>query len=175
MSDHARVKIKRNFWKIIMGVVSLAAVIALIVWLGGQAAPTDSSEKISIQGAEHIPVGAAHPSYNSNPPTSGWHYSEPASWGIYNRELSDEQVVHNLEHGGIWISYKDIDEETRLKLEKLAYRYPKSAILTPRAKNDGKISLAAWGRVLKLEAFDEGLIEQFIKKYRNKSPEPLAR
>lgn len=166
---------KKNLWKIIAGTGSLVAVVALIVWLGGQTTPDDLSEKIPIQGAEHIPVGAAHPLYNSNPPTSGWHYSEPASWGVYNHELPDEQVIHNLEHGGIWISYKDLDEETGLKLEKLAYKYPKSVILAPRAKNDGKISLAAWGRLLKLDAFDEMSIERFIKKYRNKSPEPLAR
>lgn len=58
-----------------------------------------------IQGREHISVGASHLPYNSSPPTSGPHYGNPAPWGIYDHELPDEQLVHNLEHGGIWISY----------------------------------------------------------------------
>lgn len=175
MPDYTGTKTRRNLWKIITGIGFLAAFVVFIVWASGQAASEDMGEKISNQGLKHIPVGESHPPYNSNPPTSGWHYSEPATWGVYDNELPDEQVIHNLEHGGIWISYKDINEETRLKLKKLAYGYPKSVILSPRVKNDGKISLAAWGRLLKLEALDEIVIEQFIKKYRNKSPEPMAR
>lgn len=58
-----------------------------------------------IQGREHITVGASHLPYNSNPPTSGPHYDNAAPWGIYDHELPDEQLIHNLEHGGVWISY----------------------------------------------------------------------
>ena len=45
---------------------------------------------------DHIPVGSARPAYNSNPPTSGPHYDTPAAWGFYDKELPDEQLVHNL-------------------------------------------------------------------------------
>ena len=58
-----------------------------------------------IQGREHIPLDAPHLPYNSNPPTSGPHYESPVPWGVYDHELPDEQLVHNLEHGGVWVSY----------------------------------------------------------------------
>ena len=131
-------------------------------------------EAISVQGAKHISVGDSHPEYNSNPPTSGWHYAGPADWGFYDEELPDEQLVHSLEHGGIWISYKDIDEETKGKLKELGGRYPKSVITTPRAKNDAKIVLASWGRLQKFDQYDEEAIKSYIKANLNKSPEPLA-
>ena len=34
------------------------------------------------------------------------------SSGVNEKEVEDKAAVHGLEHGGIWISYKDVDEET---------------------------------------------------------------
>ena len=127
------------------------------------------------EGREHIAVGAEHKSYATNPPTSGPHYAEPAAWGAYVSNLPDEQLIHNLEHGGIWISYKDIDEDTKAKLQDIARARPGGVILTPREANDAKIVLASWRRMEKLEMFDRDKIETFIKHNINKSPEPLAR
>ncbi len=130
-------------------------------------------EAFPILGQEHVAVGATHPAYNSNPPTSGWHYSEPATWGVHQDELPDEQLIHNLEHGGIWISYSGIDDSTKSALEKMGKSQSK-VVVEPRAKNDSPIVLASWGRLLKMDKFDEQLILNFIKANRNQSPEPFA-
>jgi len=164
--------------RIIRWVVVVVAIITLgygLVFLTRQAEQPRRGVESAIQGRQHIAIGAAHPSYNSNPPTSGWHYAGPASWGMYQTELPDEQIIHNLEHGGIWISYKDLDTDTTAKLEDLARRFPNSVIITPRVSNDSKIALASWGRLEKLEIFDEAEILAFIKTNKNKSPEPIAR
>lgn len=126
------------------------------------------------QGQTHIGIGTAHPAYNSNPPTSGPHYAKPADWGIYETELPDEQLVHNLEHGGIWISYNGIDAETKLKIEDFAKKHPDKMIVTQRTKNDIGITLASWTRLLKLDAFDETTTAAFVNANKNKSPEPYA-
>lgn len=133
-------------------------------------------QPISIQGREHIPVGAPHPEYNSNPPTSGSHYDQPENFGVYQEELRDETAVHNLEHGGIWISYHpDIDEKIKEKIEDIGEKYSGSVVVSPRSANDSPIALASWGRLEKLSSFDEDRIIEFIKRNKNKSPEPLAR
>lgn len=133
-------------------------------------------ESIAIQGQAHISVGSPTPEYNSNPPTSGSHYAQATNWGVYQNELKDENAVHSLEHGGIWISYQpDIDKETKEKLEAIGKRYPGSVVVSPRGANDAPIALASWGRLEKLTSFDENLIVEFIKRNKNKSPEPLAR
>lgn len=124
--------------------------------------------------ATHIDIGATHEPYNSNPPTSGPHYVQQADWGVYNNPLPDEQLVHNLEHGGIWISYRGIDEQTRSELEIMGRQNPGSVVLTPRPENDTKIALASWGRLEKLESFDRDAILSFIKANINNSPEKLA-
>jgi len=125
-------------------------------------------------GRSHIDPGTPHDPYNSNPPTSGPHYAQPADWGIYSTPLPDEELIHNLEHGGIWISYKDIDADMLSKLEAVAKANPGSVVLTPRAADDTKIALAAWTRLEKLDGYDEAKILEFIKANKNKSPEPLA-
>jgi len=62
-------------------------------------------QQFANQGQEHINPGQTHIAYNSNPPTSGPHYPNPANCGIYDQSLPDEELVHNLEHGGIVIEY----------------------------------------------------------------------
>lgn len=76
-----------------------------------------------IQGQDHIAEGNTHPAYNSNPPTSGWHYGQPASWGAHDHELADEQLVHNLEHGGVWIAYNCDKLPNQSSLIKVAYAH----------------------------------------------------
>ncbi len=94
---------------------------------------------------------------------------------MYQEQPADEQLVHNLEHGGIWISYKpDIDADTKAKIEAVGKANPNSVIVTPRPQNDSPIVIASWIRLMKFEAYDEEKILNFIKANKNKSPEPLA-
>lgn len=134
-------------------------------------------QEIPILGRDHVPEGTKVTNYNSNPPTSGNHWQRAADWGFYSVTLPDEQLVHNLEHGGIWISYKDIkdiNEETGKKLESIAEKYPQAVIITERPKNDTKFAIASWGRLTKLDSFDQEYVERFIRANINNSPEPLA-
>lgn len=127
------------------------------------------------QKVSHIKPGETHEAYNSNPPTSGAHWADQADWGVYDKPLIDEQAVHNLEHGGIWISYKDIDEETKTNLIKIAKANSQSVILSPRDGNDASIVLASWTRLEKMDSYDATRIIEFISRNKNNSPEPIAR
>lgn len=151
---------------------SVALVVVVAALLGRAALRPKPGERIASQGRDHIAVGQSHPAYNSNPPTSGWHYAQTATWGAVRSEIQDEYLVHNLEHGGIWISYRDPSDTALVeKLEALASRHRSKVIVTPRAKNDSPIAVAAWERLLKLDAYDEKRIVEFINAFRNKGPE----
>lgn len=151
------------------------ALVGYLISRQAQPQPPAVGDSIPLLTASHIAAGASHEAYDSNPPTSGPHYAQPADWGVYDKELPDEQLVHNLEHGGIWISYQGIDESTKSNLKNLANMYPGSVILTPRAKDDSKIALASWGRLMTLNEFNTDTVASFIKANKNRSPEPLAR
>jgi hypothetical protein len=134
------------------------------------AAPTQSFHEDL--GQTHIAENAPHPAYNSNPPTSGWHYGSPASWGIYNSRIPDETLIHNLEHGGVWISYRDANDTGLLRqLEGLVSRYPDHVILTYRPENDRPVAVAAWQNLLTMDVVDEAKIFEFIAQYLYKGPE----
>lgn len=131
-------------------------------------------EEISIVSRDHINIGDDFGSYNSNPPTSGAH-AGAAPWGFSEVEIVDQNAIHNIEHGGIWISYKDIDEQSLEVLRTIARTNSQSVIISPRAANDSPVAIASWGRLLKTDVVDEEQIKEFIKGNKNKSPERLAR
>jgi hypothetical protein len=154
-------------------------VIALIIYGGWlflkSSTPqgNDLSRSFPILSRDHIAVGSSHEAYNSNPPTSGQHYDQPARLGLYDKELPDERVIHNLEHGEIWISY-----HPRVKdqvFDKLKSIMTAKTVITPREKNDTDIAIAAWGRLdtfnLEGGSLDEQRIKDFISRYVGTGPE----
>lgn len=133
---------------------------------------SDESIGVDILTSPHIELDEVASSYNSNPPTSGEHYVQPAPWGVYAETLPDQTLIHNLEHGGIWISYRDKNDKDMVKaLEDLAEKYDSHLIVTYRPENDSSIVVAAWGRLLKLNEVDKRQIVNFIARYRFKGPE----
>lgn len=153
------------------GVVVGGGIWALIAANGPQG--QDFSVSYEIQGRNHIQIGEDHPPYNSNPPSSGWHYANPAVEDFYTEELPDEQLVHNLEHGDVWIAYHPRITKENQKI--LAAFADSKVIVTPREANEFDISLVAWGRVdsfnLENGIVQKDRIRDFIKRYKNKGPE----
>jgi hypothetical protein len=131
-------------------------------------------QEYAIQSREHIGLRQSHAAYTTNPPTSGPHASAERG-GFYANEIPDEMAVHNLEHGFIWISYKNIPENQVLQIRALAKDNPGRLIASKRVKNDTDgVILASWGKMLTLSRYDETLAKGFIKRNVNKSPERLA-
>ncbi len=157
------------------GFVIFFGIMGFFIFQKSKPQPPAIGESFPILTSVHIKEGASHETYNSNPPTSGSHYATPANWRVYENELLDEQLIHNLEHGGIWISYKDIDQDTKSKLEKLTRQNSGSVVIAPRIANDAKIIFTSWGRIQKFENFDEEAMTLFINGNKNRSPEKLAR
>jgi hypothetical protein len=114
--------------------------------------------------------------YNSDPPTSGWHYDEPARAGFCETPLPDEQLVHNLEHGHVVISYdcgKLADcENVKAELGRLVENFQRWKIVAVARENtDAAIALTAWGRIDKMDSYDENRIRAFVRRWRNRGPE----
>lgn len=157
--------------------LGLAIVVGLVLLvqsnIGASNAP---GERVPVQGRDHIEVGASHPPYNSDPPTSGPHYPEPIAAGYYDTPQPDEALVHNLEHGHVWIAYdcsKLTDCETvKQQLRQLVASYNQwKIVVTPRQNKDAAIALAAWGWLEKLNGYDEPAIRKFVDAWRNRGPE----
>ena len=158
--------------------VLIAGVLGYLLYLGVRAQVpegADMSVAYADQGRTHIQVGAAHPEYNYNPPSSGWHYANPADPGFYSEAVADEYFIHNLEHGDVLITYRpDIGNEV---VEKLRAFASARMVIAPRAANETDIALVAWRRVdafnIENGSLDETRIRDFITRYQNKGPEKV--
>ena len=136
----------------------------------------DMSQSIPIQNRDHINQSETLQVYNSNPPTSGPH-AGAIKGGFYSEEILDINGVHNLEHGFIWITYRNISPNAIATLKKIAKRYSGRVLISERMANDTQIAMASWGRLDKMteSSLSEDYVLRFIKKYTNKSPEKFAK
>ena len=161
--------------------VVLAAAIALVLALVQErdrpfnlAAIPDESQPVPIVGRDHIAPGAPPSRYNSNPPTSGDHYPAPLRAAFYEQQVPDGYLVHNLEHGHIWLSWRDEADREAIELfRQLHEQFPEWVVASHRPENDRRLAAAAWGRLLKLDAPDSAALTAFIMRYRDKAPESV--
>lgn len=164
--------LKRALWTGVAALLVAGSVYGLVRYSRERAANLPGVA-IPDQGRQHVALGTLF-QYNSNPPTSGPHFATPAEWGVYREEIPDQVLIHNLEHGGVWISYRPgIASSVIERLEAIGREFGRKVIMAPRAANDSDIALAAWGRLdtFAESEFSEERVRAFIKAWRNKGPE----
>ncbi|MBI4119320.1 MAG: DUF3105 domain-containing protein [Parcubacteria group bacterium] len=148
----------------------------------------DQSEPVPIMGGRNAFrtwIGAKHPPYNSDPPTSGWNYSlrtqQFGEWLTVSRktfaqEAASEVAVAKLYDGFVWIAYSPTGVSLRAlnELEKIANSTP-LVFITGYKLSDADVALAALGRLDKFklangELSDEDVdrIWDFILRYRGR-------
>jgi hypothetical protein len=114
------------------------------------AAGCTALQTVPDQGRSHISPPATF-NYNSNPPTSGNHYSlagtAPAPTGVYQSEIPGEVQVHNLEHGHIGIQYSvtGFSPDIRNQLESFTRNHDTWIFMAPRQLDPGiQLAFTRW-------------------------------
>jgi hypothetical protein len=170
----AEKRAQRNRRLLIGGGVTVVLV-AAVVFLATRPAPEALAavQTLPDQGNNHIDASAPTPEYNSDPPTSGPHDPSPAPCGIYRTAPADRDLVHNLEHGVVIISYDpSVAASDRDQLEAFARDAGTHVLVTPREGMESTIALTAWTKLLRLDAVDLGAIEGFYSQFAQFGPEP---
>ena len=73
------------------------------------------------------------------------HYQTPAIWGAYTTPLYPAQVVHNLEHGGIFIQYgPKVPQATVDQLKTFYDGHLNATLLAPLPSLGSKIAMGVW-------------------------------
>jgi hypothetical protein len=124
--------------------------------------------------------GGTSDKWNTDPPTNGPHYGVAAIFGIYDDELEPARVVHNLEHGGIFILYGDeVADSTIRELEAFYDDHKTGTIMAPLPRLGDEFAIGAWvaegdeakGHLAKCKTFDEGAVSSFFGAFQFLGPE----
>ncbi|MAS53408.1 DUF3105 domain-containing protein [Nocardioides sp.] len=172
----------------IAGFVALAsitagAVILTVVLLqrGGDSGDLDTSGEgaLPFEVAEYDDLSSVHVTtpvdYDQSPPVGGPHNPIWLNCGTYPNPIPNENVVHSMEHGAVWITYVPTLEDAQVvALEAIT---PSTfAVLSPYADQASPIVVSAWGRQMEADSARDPRISDFISEYRlgGVAPEPGA-
>ncbi|MGY0062065.1 DUF3105 domain-containing protein [Streptomyces sp. LZ34] len=117
-------------------------------------------------------------SYPMTPPAGGDH--DPA-WqncdgDVYSSQIRNENAVHALEHGAVWVTYND--KAARGDVTALEAKVAKTpyTLMSPYKNQSSPITLTAWGHQLNVQNASDARVDAFLEKYVQgvQTPEPGA-
>jgi hypothetical protein len=115
--------------------------------------------------------------YPTSPPDYGNHNPnwQRCLGDVYDAPIANENAVHSLEHGAVWITY-DPAKLSAAQVQTLASTYVKGqdfTLMSPYPNMPTAISLQAFGFQLRLNSPTDSRIKQFIQDLRvNATLEP---
>ncbi|GGK55971.1 DUF3105 domain-containing protein [Nocardia camponoti] len=107
--------------------------------------------------------------YDKAPAFGGPHDSAWANCTgtVYAKPIRQENAVHSLEHGAIWITYNPdkVNADGVSTLSKFVQGREQS-LMSPYPGLDSPVSVQSWGHQLKVNSVDDPRIKQFISALR---------
>ncbi|MGG7466114.1 DUF3105 domain-containing protein [Plantibacter sp. YIM 135347] len=183
----AQAKKARNkrigIWAAVVGGVAIIAVLATSIWLtipkyasypgGGTGTGTDIAGVKTFQNtAGHVEGKVDYP---QNPPAGGEHNPVWLNCGVYTEPVPNENAVHDLEHGAVWVTYDpSISADELAKLKSLI---PSTyVVLSPYKDLPSPIVLSGWNVQLQVSNASDKRIPQFFQEFWKSQnvPEPGA-
>jgi hypothetical protein len=173
------------------------AAVALVGFGSGEPSPAEVRADLEAAGCtlqaadaqpgQHSLDADGTANWNTDPPTSGPHFGFDQNqnlgtviWGAYEEPLQLARVVHNLEHGGVYIFYGDgVPDSIVEELRAFYDGHERGTLLAPYPKLGDQIALGAWvsdgeeakGYLAKCPAFDETAFSAFFSGFQFKGSE----
>lgn len=134
-------------------------------------------EPFCSEGQEHVPQDSEI-AWMSDPPHSGPHYPTWELWGEHDSTVPRGNWVHNLEHGGIVLSYRCADPceaELAILRDVVEQRPELRILLTPDPFLPGRERFAAisWTWIHRFDAPDLAALLCFADQHENHAPEDV--
>ncbi|GII01846.1 DUF3105 domain-containing protein [Planobispora takensis] len=147
------------------GAVVLLLVGLVAFYLVNQAKVTslDAVTSAKYPGSLHVETKV---SYKETPPMGGEHNSTWQNCQVYDAPINNENAVHSMEHGAVWITYQpDLPKDQLDILKELASS--DYMLLSPYPGLPSKVVVSSWNKQLKLDSADDPRLPKFIQKYKN--------
>jgi hypothetical protein len=177
-------KAKRNrrigIWSAVVGGVAVVGLIVAAVVLTPQPVSYNAGgDGAKIEGVETFDNAAGHVEgvvdYAQTPPAGGEHNQAWLNCGVYEQPVPNENAVHSLEHGAIWVTYDP--DLPAAELDALKAHLPSTyVVLSPFDGLPSPIVLSGWNTQLALDSADDERIPAFFEEYWQSQnvPEPGA-
>jgi Protein of unknown function (DUF3105) len=154
-------------------VVLIGLVVVLFLRSGDESPPAGLQDVVTYDHLSRAHV-AGEVKYPQSPPVGGDHDPIWLNCGVYDRPVREENAVHSLEHGAVWITYRpglSADE-----IDALAAKLPEKGILSPFDDQDAPVVVTVWGAQLALDGPTDPRLDLFIREYGDgrDAPEPTA-
>jgi putative peptide zinc metalloprotease protein len=155
-------------------VIAVSAVAAVVfLWspnlpLAGRAAPV-GVQTFEVAGSAHVRTPVSYP---QTPPVGGNHAPIWQNCGFYEEPVTDENAVHSLEHGAVWIAYRPGLPQKHIDSVRQQAQRQNYVLVSPYPGIPAPVVVSAWGRQLRLEAADDPRLEQFVRTFRLGSQAP---
>ena len=189
LAEYQKQVAKRKRGKLVWWVVGSTAAVAVIglviaSFAFAPAPPTSyqagNSTGREISGVETFQNRSDHVqgavTYEQNPPAGGPHNPIWLNCGVYTQPQQNENAVHSMEHGAVWITY-DPARVDQAGIDALKAVMPSSyALLSPYPDMDTPIAVSAWNHQLTLDDPNDPRITEFFTEYwrSQNAPEPNA-
>jgi hypothetical protein len=157
----------------IAGVLVLALV-GISAWVivdaGRDKAALQAQADADIEGVEAIDGLTFNPvtpavDYPQSPPAGGDHNAAWLNCGVYTEPVPNENAVHSLEHGAVWITYDPaLPAEDVATLQAFADNQS-YVLVSPYEGLDTPVAISSWGYQLKVDSVDDERLPVFLQKY----------
>lgn len=114
--------------------------------------------------------------YEMSPPVGGDHSETWQNCGVYDEPIRDENAVHSLEHGSVWLTYgPEVSDDDVAHLESLVGTSG-SVLMSPYDAMAAPVLATAWGAQLHVLDVHDARLVRFLEEYVRgaQSPEPDA-
>lgn len=165
-----------NWWWFLIlggGAVVTIAVILLLLRPAPPVGMLDGMVSYNIASGQH---SEAPQTYPQTPPAGGVHSAEWQNCGIYDQPVRNENAVHSLEHGAVWLAYRpDLPAAAVETLRKLASGHD-HVLVAPYPDLPHAVVATAWGLQLPVEDASDPRLPVFVARYEKgpQTPEPGA-
>lgn len=174
-AEQARAR-KRRAVLIAVPTVAVVAVAGIItaVFVNRPAPPSlDAVTTADYEASVHV---AEPVTYDETPPMGGPHYTAWLNCGVYDAPVPNENAVHSMEHGAVWITYQpDLAAEEVEELQD-AVAGETYTVLSPYPDLPSPIVLSAWNNQLAVDSADDPRVDAFLTRFVQgaQTPEPGA-
>ncbi len=129
--------------------------------------PSIPDVKVSLDlNHDHLKKGDAVPDYPQSPPVGGKHSAAWLKCQVYTGELPEQNAVHSLEHGGVWITYRtDLAAADITTLAQKANLNKEFVMVSPYVGQTAPVVVSTWGLQLTASGADDPRIDEFVRTY----------